>query len=90
MTQPALDFTAPVTPYQQHAAEERQEAHRRASAKARVLARLQQGPATNEELNAICYRYGARLLELRRAGWPIDTEPLCAGVFVYRLRQEAR
>jgi ribosomal protein S27AE len=44
---------------------------RRAHARSRVLAALQSGPVDSAALNAICYRYGARIMELRRAGWPI-------------------
>ena len=29
--------------------------------------------ATNGELNAICFRYGARIFELRKAGYVIET-----------------
>jgi hypothetical protein len=60
---------------------------RRLSAKERVLARLRLGPATNLELNDICFRYGARILELRQGGHVIETEPGDKGVFLYRLGQ---
>lgn len=60
------------------------ELQRRASAKERILARLEQGPALNTELNDICFRYGARILELRRE-WRIVKEPVKAGVYRYTL-----
>jgi hypothetical protein len=47
------------------------EIDRRTTMRAAVLAALQSGPRDSRELNAICYRYGARLMELRREGWPI-------------------
>lgn len=85
MTQGAMNFDAPTTVYRAHRAEVAQEADRLASAKDRVLARLQQGSATNIELNAICYRYGARIFELKREGYPIVKEPEGAGVWRYML-----
>ena len=66
------------------------EAARRLSAKERVLLRLQAGPATNVELNAICYRYGGRIHELRGEGYLIDPEPLGRGVFRYTLRPQEK
>jgi hypothetical protein len=47
------------------------EIDRRTTMRAAVLAALQSGPRDSRELNAICCRYGARLMELRREGWPI-------------------
>jgi len=61
-----------------------EELQRRASAKDRILTRLQQGPALNTELNDICFRYGARILELRKE-WRIVKEPVKAGVYRYTL-----
>ena len=40
---------------------------------------------TNVELNAICFRYGARLWELRREGHSIRTENRGSGVFAFVL-----
>lgn len=37
------------------------------------------------ELNAVCFRYGGRLQELRRKGFVIDTVQLGVGEFKYRL-----
>jgi hypothetical protein len=75
----------PGTPYAAHQAELASEAQRLESAKARILARLQAGPATNHELNGIAFRYGARLLELRREGHAITSEQVGGGVWVYAL-----
>jgi len=61
------------------------EIHRRASNRDRVLARLQQGPATNVQLNDICFRYGARILELKREGFAIVKAHVGQSVWVYRL-----
>ena len=41
---------------------------------ARILKLLKtNGSATNRELNRICFRYGARLHDLRREGWEITS-----------------
>jgi len=85
-TWPEIDSAHP-TVYAAHAAELGAEAQRHDSARAQVLARLEQGEATNIELNRICYRYGARILELRRAGYPITAEPAGRGVWTYRLER---
>ncbi len=50
-----------------------------------VLARLRSGPATNRELNDICFSYRQRLSELRDAGHRIDCERGEEGLAVYRL-----
>lgn len=44
------------------------------------------GSATNRELNTICFRYGARLHELRAEGHIILTERVKEGLyrFVYK------
>jgi hypothetical protein len=51
----------------------------------RILERLRRGPATNRELNAICLRFGSRLMELRDLGHQIRTIPIGHGVFQYEL-----
>lgn len=66
--------------------EQQDETARRASARVRVLERLQAGPALNTELNALCFRYGARIFELRRDGVNIIKTPKAAGVFEYSIR----
>jgi hypothetical protein len=50
-----------------------------------ILTRLRRGPATNIDLNTICYRYGARIYELRQGGHQIDKTRLDRGVWEYRL-----
>lgn len=64
------------------------------TAKARILARLRRGPATNVELNAVCFRYGARIhelrRELRRTGLDIVRTARIGGVFTYALLATAR
>ena len=48
---------------------------RRLTAKEKVLRLLEsKGSATNVELNAICFRFGARLYELRKEGFDITRE----------------
>ena len=59
------------------------ELQRRATAKDKVLARLRAGPATNVDLNGICYRYGGRIFELRHEGHVIERECLEKGVWRY-------
>ena len=93
MTQPALEFASLPEPsaylrptkYHAHAAECAAELARLDGSRERVLARLQQGEATNIELATICLRFGARILELRRAGYPITSEQAGRGVWLYRL-----
>jgi len=55
--------------------------------KQRLLAVLSDGRQHHmRELNDICFRYGGRILELRRQGHDIETIQLGAGEFAYRLR----
>jgi hypothetical protein len=61
------------------------ETARRSAALDRILDRLEQGPATNIELNAIAFRFGARIFELRAAGYVIQREQLGRGKFLYTL-----
>jgi hypothetical protein len=63
------------------------ERKRQESTYQKVLKRLQVGPATNVELNAICYRYGARIHKMRTNGLNITTERLHDGVFVFTLKE---
>ncbi len=53
----------------------------------KILERLREGPATNMELNAICFRYGARIHELRGLGFKIKTVQEKAGVFRFELEE---
>ena len=55
--------------------------------KERILARLQRGPATNRDLNAIAFRYSARIAELRAEGHTIAWAPVKGrpGLTLYRL-----
>lgn len=67
---------------------DRPEQIRRASAKQRVLALLQErGRVTNLELGQVCQRYGARIWEAKREGHDI-TEPVCLapGIYEYEYR----
>lgn len=52
------------------------EIDRRRSKKAQILAALQRGPQTSRQLNAICYRYSARIWELRGDGFVITKSPV--------------
>ena len=55
--------------------------------KEHILARLQRGPATNRDLNAIAFRYSARIAELRDEGHAIAWRAVkgCPGLTIYRL-----
>jgi len=51
---------------------------------ARILRVLkEEGQVTNAELNRICFRYGARLHELRREGHKIVTSRIGEGLFMF-------
>lgn len=52
---------------------------------AAILARLQQGPATNVELAAVALKYTSRLSDVRAAGHRIVCQRLQGGVTEYRL-----
>ena len=51
-----------------------------------ILAMLQRGPATNVELSKIGLRFGARLKELRDAGYQIVIVSEVGGVVTYALK----
>lgn len=55
-----------------------------------VLARLREGPATNMELIPISTRFSARIFELRKIGYVIDTDCIdrAAGLTNYTLKRE--
>ena len=57
-----------------------------------VLDRLRIGPATNMELIPISTRFSARIHELRKQGFVIDTEYLdrARGLVLYSLRKEPK
>jgi len=60
---------------------------RRTSQKTKILDRLQDGPATNVDLAALCLKYTGRISDLRHDGWDIKAERLgVSGVTQYRLR----
>ena len=54
-----------------------------------ILARLRTGPATNVQLNQICFRYSARIHDLRSRGHKIVLERGEGGVNIYRLEETA-
>lgn len=63
---------------------------RRLSAQAQsILERLQRGRASNADLSAIAQRFGARLFDLRRAGYRVEIveRDRDTGITVYELRQ---
>lgn len=64
---------------------------RRLTSRDKVLAYLEQhGTATNLELNGICFRYGARLQELRAEGYLITKAHAGGGVWRYTLVGQKR
>jgi hypothetical protein len=66
------------------------EADRRKSNYDRVLEYLQvrhdRGATNGELLNVGGFRYGARIYELRKAGWIIETRPLADGEYRFILK----
>ena len=64
------------------------EIERRGNNRDRVLALFQaRGVCTNVDLNAICFRFGARIEELRKQGYDIRTGVRSAGgVVAYEYR----
>ena len=65
---------------------EEQDKPRLAGNRKRIIERLREGPATNAELSKIGgLRFGARIQELRKAGWDIEQSRRDGGVFVYEL-----
>lgn len=63
------------------------ERQRRQSNKEKLLAHLlEHGSATNVELSQTAgLRFGARLMELRREGWQVETEDVGKGLVKYRM-----
>jgi hypothetical protein len=60
---------------------------RRSNSREQVLAVLQaKRIVTNVELNDVCFRYGARLKELRDQGYDIVTGEKRGGVVTYEFR----
>jgi hypothetical protein len=60
------------------------ESSRRSNSRDHILALLQaQRIVTNLELNQVCFRYGARLKELRDRGYDIVTGEKRGGVVTY-------
>jgi hypothetical protein len=58
---------------------------RRKNAKERILEQFQYAiTLTNVQLNEICYRYGARIHELRKEGHLIKKVRVDKGLFAYR------
>jgi hypothetical protein len=51
----------------------------------RLLSERDAAGVTNLELNEICFRYGARIWELRRKGHSISTKNRGEGVFLFVL-----
>lgn len=63
---------------------------RHVSQKQRILNLLKlkgQYGASNRELNEICFRYGARIKELRDEGYSILTKRQKQGLFVFKLEE---
>lgn len=50
-----------------------------------IAARLREGPATNLDLIEVSHRFGARLHELKRAGFLWTRKPVGRGVHEYRM-----
>ena len=55
------------------------------SQKTRILNRLRLGVVTNIELNEICFRYAARISELKKEGHDIQKRRVKGSVFEWRM-----
>jgi hypothetical protein len=87
MTQPALDFAAPVSVYTTHRAEVQAEQQRLERAEDRVLRALQAGPKTNVDLVAIGgIRATGRISDLRAQGHIIHADHVRGGIWCYVYR----
>lgn len=64
------------------------DASKLARQQAAVLSRLREGDATSEDLNVVCYRFSARIHELRKQGFDITTKRV-GGIAVYSLKEQA-
>lgn len=86
MTQSTLDFTRAI-PLNTTVPEKA--APRLCAQHHRILERLRQGPVRNTELVLLAQRFGARLKELRDAGYRIERNSVDEqrGVFEYRLAE---
>jgi hypothetical protein len=51
----------------------------RESKRDRILAMLETGPCTSYQLALVTHRFGARILELRQAGYVIEREDFVEG-----------
>jgi hypothetical protein len=80
------DRAAGIRPIDRHA--QRDDMPRLAGQNLAVLARLQRGPATNQELAAISLKYTSRISDLRAAGYVIRCEPGPNGRNTYTLTGE--
>lgn len=69
--QPVVDMTQPATIPVNHSVDPREQSRLSAQC-ARILERLQQGPASNYELAGIALKYTSRISDLREAGYQID------------------
>jgi len=53
-----------------------------------IVFALKDGPKTNVELNEICFRYGARIWDLRQIGYGITHSYIEPGLYLYTLISE--
>lgn len=57
----------------------------------KILALLKRkAKVTNRELNHICFRYGARIYDLRKLGYIIETSREGLGFYSFRLISQPR
>lgn len=63
---------------------------------AEILARLEQGPVTNDQLSQIARKYTSRISDVRKylqewkPGWQIINTPLGGGLTEYRLERTGK
>jgi hypothetical protein len=83
MTQQEIDFDKPIPPCDPNV--EPQDVPRLSRQSKKILERLMWGPATNSDLGLIAQRFGARIHDLRKAGYRIKKTPIGDGLVKYEL-----
>lgn len=86
MTQHAFNFARDkqVLPRDTHVSEPAEMQHL-TTQNAKILARLQRGPASNVELAKLSLKYTSRLSDLRKAGLTVTCKRIPGGLSIYTL-----
>lgn len=91
--QQRFDFDSPAAPRRVSVIDKtvtKEEARRLEGQSQRIIERLRQGDATNDELAAIARKYTSRISDCRKAGFEITiiSRDRASGVVVYRLTKD--